>query len=242
MKKKRLVIAIVCILLTVLMLGGLFSAACWVLVNADDFQFGGLVGELMAEKDAASSDEETTDSAAQGTERESLEELVTDNTHTEVITNVIKPPMPGGTPALRFFLGGCDAWIEDSQMQEFFRPGYASEWDHRAVIDDYNVEYVRLWGWAAIFAETPMQLGYQIDDGQPVYGENAEFYEADQAATTAALGMGAIRAAGVLLEIPVQNLSGTHTVKILVRNHGGLDEGVISTFTIEKAEPPVTKE
>jgi hypothetical protein len=86
-----------------------------------------------------------------------------------------------------------------------------------------------------------MQLGYQIDDGQAVYGHYSGFREADQTTTPAALGMGAIRAADILLDIPVQNLSGTHTVNILVRNQRGNDEGVICTFEIEKVDDLYTR-
>lgn len=237
MKKNRIIIAAICIFLAVLMIGSLFVAAGVAFSRMEDFQFGGLVGELLAGKDEISSDDATAD-----TETDSPEELATDESYTEDftyedVTDIMDPPIPGGTPALRFFLSGCEAWGINSS-QKFFETGKASEWDHHAIIEDYNAKYVRVWGWAAIFKETPLQLGYRIDDESPVYGENAGFYEADQATVTAALGMGAVSALSIKIEIPVEQLSGTHTIHILVRNQGGSGEGVISTFTIEKAEPP----
>ena len=237
MKKNRIIIATICIFLAVLMIGSLFVAAGIAFSRIEDFQFGGLVGELLAGKDEISSDDATTD-----TETNSPEELATDESYTEDftyedVTDIMDPPIPGGTPTLRFFLGGCEAWGINSS-QKFFETGKASEWDHHAIIEDYNAKYVRVWGWAAIFKETPLQLGYRIDDESPVYGENAGFYEADSATTTAALGMGAVSALSIKMEIPVEQLSGTHTVQFLVRNQGGSDEGVICTFEIEKPINP----
>ena len=237
MKSKRIIIAAICTFLAVLMIGSLFVAAGIAFSRIDDFQFGGLVGELLAGKDEISSDDATAD-----TETNSPEELATDESYTEDftyedVTDITDPPIPGGTPTLRFFLSGCEAWGINSS-QKFFETGKASEWDHHAFIEDYNAKYVRVWGWAAIFKETPLQLGYRIDDESPVYGENAGFNEADPATTTAALGMGAVSALSILIEIPVEKLSGTHTVQILVRNQGGNDEGTICTFEIEKPINP----
>ncbi|MBQ1233086.1 MAG: hypothetical protein IIW17_07615 [Clostridia bacterium] len=232
MKKKRIIIAVVCLILAVLMVGSLFVAAGIAFSRIEDFQFGGLVGELLAGKDEIISGDSTTD-----TERESIDEPYTEQTLQED-TDWYVPPDPGGTPTLRFFLGSCGAWIGNNQIQEFFETGKASEWDHRAVIEDYNAKYVHVWGWAAIFKETPLQLGYKIDDEPSVYGENVEIYEADQSSVTAALGMGALTANSMRIEIPVDKLSGTHTVQILVRNQGGDNEGVICTFEIEKPINP----
>ena len=227
----------VCLILAVLMVGSLFVAAGIAFSHIEDFQFGGLVGELLAGKDEISSDDTTAD-----TETNSPEELATDESYTEDftyedVTDITDPPIPGGTPTLRFFLSGCEAWGINSS-QKFFETGKASEWDHHAIIEDYNAKYVRVWGWAAIFKETPLQLGYRIDDESPVYGENAGFNEAASATVTAALGMGAVSALNILIEIPVEKLSGTHTVQILVRNQGGNDEGTICTFEIEKPINP----
>ncbi len=241
MKKKRLIIVTVCVLLAVLMIGSLFVAAGIAFANADNLQFGGLVGELLADKNTPTTDEPTSeqDSTAPDWEEVMTNETPTEDSTYEDSTNPPEPPpTPDDTPALRFFLGSGAVWIGNNKIANFIEPGKASEWNHHAVIEDYKAEYILITGWAAIFTETPMQLGYQIDDGQPVYGHYSGFSAADQATTMAALGMGAIRAADVMLDIPVQNLSGTHTVNILVRNQDRTGEGVISTFTIEKAEPP----
>ena len=237
MKKNRIIIAVVCTFLAVLMIGSLFVAAGIAFFRMEDFQFGGLVGELLAGKE-----EILTDDVPPAPESDSFEELITDELYTEDftyadVTDFTDPPTPDDTPTLRFFLSSCEAWGVNV-VQSYFNPGKASEWDHHAIIEDYNAKYVRVWGWAAIFKETPLQLGYRIDDESPVYGENAGFYEADPATVTAAHGMGAVSALSIKIEIPVEQLSGTHTVQILVRNQGGSGEGVICTFEIEKPINP----
>ena len=240
MNKKRILIAIICIALAVLLICSLFVAAGFAFANADDFQFGGLVGELLAGKDEILSDDATAD-----TEADSPEELTTDDSYTEDFTyedvsDFIDPPVPGGTPTLRFFLSECYAYRKSMIAKKFFESGKASEWDHHAMIDSSD-DTIQVLGWAAIFAETPLQFGYKIDDEPAVYGDSAEIYEADQASTTAALGMGAISAIRIKIWIPVEQLSGTHTVQILVRNQGGYDEGVICTFEIEKVDDLYTR-
>ena len=231
MKKKRIVIAIVCIALSALLICGLFAAG-FAYVNANGFQFGGLVGELMAGKDKNALDTDATDTKQHPTTQEQISHETSYEDATEPV-----PPDPGGSPTLRFFLGGCESWIQYNKVQDFFEAGKALEWDFRAVIDDYKVEYVRIWGWAALFRDVPLQLGYRIDGGESVYDGTAEFYEPAQSSTTAALGMGAVSAIGMRINVPVEHLSGTHTVEIVIRQSGA-DEGVICTFEIEKAEPP----
>ncbi|MBO5757963.1 MAG: hypothetical protein J6S28_09705, partial [Clostridia bacterium] len=81
MKKKRIIIATICIFLTVLMIGSLFVAAGVAFSRMEDFQFGGLVGELLASKDEISFDDATAD-----TETNSPEELATDESYTEDFT------------------------------------------------------------------------------------------------------------------------------------------------------------
>ena len=241
MKKKRLIIATVCILLAVLMIGSLLVAAGVAFANADGFRFGGLVGELLAGNNEIISGDGTAD-----TERDSLEGFQTQEDTTQKLpyedtTDAVIPPEPIGLPTLRFFLGGCESWIDSwasgRKVQEFFEPGNSLDWDHRAVIDDYNVNCVKVWGWAALFDEAPLQLGYKIDNGPSIYDDSAEFFEPAQSSTTAALGMGAVSAIGMRVNIPVEYLSGTHTVEIVVRRLGG-NEGTICEFEIQKAEPP----
>lgn len=108
------------------------------------------------------------------------------------------------------------------------------EWDHRAVIEDHNVNTIEIWGWAALFEEVPLQLGYKIDGGPSIYDDSAELYNAHESSVTAALGMGAVSATGMRVKVPVEHLVGTHTVEIVVRRLGG-EEGVICTFEIEKS-------
>lgn len=232
-KKKKGMIAAICIALAALLLCGTVAAVWGIATAAKNGQLGGLVGELLAGQGTTSENPPSPDDS----EQDPKLEQVTDNTHTEPTPDLLEP-RPDDPPALYFFLGGCNTWIGESKIQEFCEPGKASAWDCRAVIEDYNVERVELWGWAAVFEEHPWQLGYQIDHEPPVYGENAEFYEPDPSSTTAALGMGAISAIGFRVSIPVLNLSGTHTVKILIRNQGGDSEGIITTLEVTKAECP----
>lgn len=237
MKKKKGVIAAVCIVLSVLLLLGSLLTVWWAAKHADNLPLGGLVGELLERQSDALLVPETSDPAVS----EPFPELPTIDEQTSQEPDTA-PPEPEGSPTLRFFLGGCESWIvswgaSDRRIQEFFEPGQALEWDHRAVIDDYNVNTVEVWGWAALFEDVPLQFGYKIDDGQSVYDDSAEFFEPAQSSTTAALGMGAVSAIGMRVKVPVEHLVGTHTVEIVVRRLGG-NEGTICTFEIQKAEPP----
>lgn len=233
MKKKRYLIAALCIVLSLLSLLGLLFAVWLAAKHADNLPLGGLVGELLERQSDALLVPETSDPAVS----EPFEKLPTidEQTSQELSTT---PPEPEGSPTLRFFLGGCESWIESEhehkKIQEFFEPGNALEWDHRAVIEDHNVNYVEIWGWAALFEEVPLQLGYKIDGGQSIYDDSAELYNAHESSVTAALGMGAVSATGMRVKVPVEHLVGTHTVEIVVRRLGG-EEGVICTFEIEKS-------
>ena len=57
MKKNRIIIAVVCTFLAVLMIGSLFVAAGIAFFRLEDFQFGGLVGELLASKEEILTDD-----------------------------------------------------------------------------------------------------------------------------------------------------------------------------------------
>ena len=237
MKKKRGMIAAVCIALSFLLLLGLFSVIWWIARHADNLQFGGLVGELLEQQKGVllvpdnENDPSMTDAS---------EELPTidEQTTLEVSTT---PSEPEGSPTLRFFLSGCNSWIGESMEKTFKHPNNSLHWDHRAVIDDPRTDTVRVWGWAAVFEDIPLQVGYRIDGGESIYDDASEFTDADQASTTAALGMGAVSATGISVKIPIEHLNGTHTIEIMVRPLGG-KEGVICTFEIDKTQSPATSE
>ena len=166
MKKERAIVTF-SVLLAVLTVGMLFAAAAIAFANADDFQFGGLIGELLEGKNGISSD-----AIGNETEPDSLEGLVTDGNHTqefpyEDTTDADTVSDPIGLPTLRFFLGGCDAWTDNVKTQEFIEPGKASEWDHKAMIEGYNAEYVEIWGWLLFLKKHPCSWAIRLMTGSP---------------------------------------------------------------------------
>lgn len=145
------------------------------------------------------------------------------------------PPIPD--PVLIFSFDECDAWIGDTQMvQQFFTPGAHASWDGHAVIDDYHVEYVRVWGWAAFDTEQLGEIGYRIDEGDYVF-DNAFLVEAEQPILDAAAGFGALSASRINVQIPVRDLSGKHVVEIVGRDAFGYIE-LLDSFVLEKAVDP----
>ena len=96
----------------------------------------------------------------------------------------------------------CDPWTGDAQGTAFFTPGQSASWDGKAVIEDYNVSAIRVWGWVAFFAETPGTFGYQIGDADPVF-DAAFSVEAEQPVIDAALSQGGKSAARMKIMIPV---------------------------------------
>ncbi len=238
---------------------------------ACDMEFGGLVGELLADKapnggvvpDQWESDlviedilpdiELETEIAIESTW---VDEVFTGDigypeteTHpTGELPETTSPPYPDGStdvepgpipePVLFFSFDECDAWIGDQQVQQFFTPGSHASWDGRAVINNGNVEYVRIWGWVAFQSEQIGQVGYRIDDGEPVY-DDAFLIEAEQPIINAALAIGAQSATRISVMIPVRQLSGEHVIEIVARD--GYEFGYqasIAIFELEKAADP----
>ncbi len=228
---------------------------------ACDFKFGGLVGELLADKepvgvvpDQWESDvviedilpdvlpdiEIETSWVDEFTSQDIIIEMPTEDvTYQDYDTTeppVVDPPIP--EPVLGFSIDECDTWIGDQQAQQFFTPGAYASWDSRAVINDYNVEYVRIWGWVAFQSEQIGQVGYRIDDGKPVY-DDAFLIEAEQPIMDAALAMGAQSAARISVMIPVRDLSGEHLIEIVARDgHEFGYQASIALFALEKAVDP----
>ncbi len=236
---------------------------------ACDFEFGGLVGELLADKepggvvpDQWESDlviedilpdvlpdieietEIETSWVDEFISQDIIEMPTEDITYQDYDTTeyhtteppIVDPPIP--EPVLHFSFDECDAWIEDQQAQQFFTPGMYANWDRYATIDNYNVEYVRVWGWVAFQSEQIGQVGYRIDDGEPVY-DDAFIMEAEQPIIDAALAMGAQSAARISIMIPVRQLSGEHVIEIVARD--GYEFGYqasIAFFEFEKAVDP----
>ena len=131
----------------------------------------------------------------------------------------------------------CDPWTGDAQGTAFFTPGQSASWDGKAVIEDYNVSAIRVWGWVAFFAETPGTFGYQIGDADPVF--DAVFsVEAEQPVIDAALSQGGKSAARMKIMIPVEYLSGEEIViKALVKDAVGTVETLVE-FKLTKPVNP----
>ena len=143
-----------------------------------------------------------------------------------------------------FSFDECDMWMNtdtdttnsSNSVGNFFDPGCAAAWKKIADVDDYNVAYVRVWGWAAFYAEEVGQFGYQIDNNEPVF-DDAFAIEAEQAVIDVSLSCGGKSGSRMCIMIPVRDLSGEHTIKALVRDAVGTVE-LITEFTLIKAVDP----
>ena len=123
--------------------------------------------------------------------------------------------------------------VLDGTETDVFAPGSSANWDKTANIEDYHVQYIKIWGWAAFYGEAIGEYGYQINDEEPVF--SADFAtEAEAAVITAAAGKPASRFA---IMVPVRDLSGEFTVKGLVRDAAGTVEE-ICVATVTKAVDP----
>ena len=233
---------------------------------ACDFEFGGFVGELLADKEPTGVVPEQWESdlviddilpdVLPDIEIETswVDEFITEDIIIEMPTEdityqdydtteyhtteppIVDPPIP--EPVLHFSFDECDAWIGDQNVRRFFAPGQSASWDRYAAIDDYNVEYVRVWGWVAFQSEQIGQVGYRIDDGEPIY-DDAFLIEAEQPIIDAALAMGAQSASRISVMIPVRDLSGEHLIEIVARDgHEFGYQASIALFALEKAVDP----
>ena len=121
--------------------------------------------------------------------------------------------------------------------ENFFTPGQSASWDGKAVIEDYNIDYVTVWGWVAFFAETPAIFGYQIGDAEPVF-DAAFTVEAEQPVLDAATSMGGKSAARMHISIPVLYVGGEDIViKALAKDAVGTVETLVE-FTLTKPVNP----
>ena len=176
----------------------------------------------------------TTDTTEPGT-TDTTEPGTTDTTDT---TDTTTPPPPPVDPVkVGQSFDECDPWIGETQQTAFFTPGASAQWDGIAVIEDYNVTTIRVWGWVAFYAETPGTFGYQIGDADPVF--DASFsVEAEDAVVAAALSQGGKSAARMKIWIPVEYLSGEEIViKALVKDAAGTVE-IITEFKLTKPVNP----
>ena len=93
-----------------------------------------------------------------------------------------------------------------------------------------------VFGWTAFFASTPGTFGYQIDDQAPVFSE-AFSIATEQAVIDASIASGGQSGSRCDILIPIRDLSGTHTIKAIVKDEAGTIE-VITEFTLNKAVDP----
>lgn len=145
------------------------------------------------------------------------------------------PPMPD--PVLMFSsIDEGYTMIGQSRNDQFFVPGQFMQWDKVAKIDDYTVESIGFFGWAAFTAEAIGVFGYQIDEQEPVF-DTAFWFETEEPVWDAALSMGAKSASRMNFVIPVRDLSGEHTIRLLAQDQVGTID-IMGEFTIIKAEDP----
>ena len=188
--------------------------------------------------DAPTTEEPTTEETT--TEPGTTEEPGTTTPPETSTEETTTPPPPPADPVKvgmsfdQLYTGNGPATAGE---ENFFTPGQSGGWDGKAVIEDYNVQYVTVWGWVAFFAETPGTFGYQIGDADPVF--SADFYvEPEQPVIDAALAGGGKSAARMHISIPVEYVSGEEiTVKALAQDAAGTIETLVE-FKLTKPVNP----
>jgi hypothetical protein len=234
--------------------------------DLSNMQFGGLVGELMAGNNIEGEetlgqiyDDVIFEDILPDIEIETAidtnwAEDFTGDIYTEMPTEDItyddaiefpteehpttEPPIVDAIPdpVLHFAFDECDAWVGDTRVQQFFTPGQHASWDGIAIIEDHNVDYVRVRGWVAFSAAQIGEIGYCIDYDTYEFN-NAFFTDTEQPVIDAALSLGAQSASRIEILIPVRQLSGKHVIEIVARDENGYLE-IIGTFQLEKAVDP----
>ena len=187
--------------------------------------------------DAPTSEEPTTEETTTDPGTTETDTTTPPETSTEETTTPPPPPADPVKVGMSFdqlYTGNGPATAGE---ENFFTPGSSASWDGKAVIEDYNVQYVTVWGWVAFFAETPGTFGYQIGDADPVF--SADFYvEPEQPVIDAALGGGGKSAARMHISIPVEYVSGEEiTVKALAQDAAGTIETLVE-FKLTKPVNP----
>ena len=183
------------------------------------------------ETDAPTTEEPTTEEPTTEeptTDAPTTQEPTTEPPTTEPpTTGTTEPPAPPADPVkVGQSFDECDPWIGDAQQTAFFTPGQSASWDGVAIVEDYNVTAIRVWGWVAFYAETPGTFGYQIGDADPVF--DASFsVEAEGPVVDAAVAQGGKSAARMKIMIPVEYVSGEEiVVKALVKDAVGTVETI----------------
>lgn len=241
-------------------------ALCMPMV-ACDMEFGGLVGELMQDMNADGGNHDIMDitpeidknwadvmTSAPETEIATEDftydwpvtgeptimppEQITGSTTTapETMYDSIVDNIPNVTPIVHFSIDECDAWIGEERVIQFFTPGQSNGWDGQPVIEDANVEYIRVWGWIAFGSETLGQLGYQIDEN-PVVFDQSFLLDAEEPLLQFQEYVGAGSITRIEVHIPIRDLSGSRTLRVIARAEDGYEE-VLVKIVMEKAADP----
>lgn len=161
----------------------------------------------------------------------------TESPTTEIYTT--EPPVevtPIPDPVIYYSPDEYDTWIGEQLMQQFVFSGGHASWDGHAMIEDYHVEYLRIFGWVAFDTEQIGKVGYRFDNDEYIF-DNAFLVEAEQPVIDAALYMGALSVSRIEIYIPVKDLSGQHVIEIVGCNAYG-DMEILDTFTVEKTADP----
>ena len=233
-------------------------ALCMPLV-ACDMEFGGLVGELMENQNADGGHENVLGVVPEV--GESWQDVLTVAPETEIATEdftydwpVTEEPtievettepetvydnvvdIPNAMPIIQFSIDECDAWIGEERVTQFFTPGNSANWDAQPVIDDPNVEYIRVWGWVAFGSETLGQLGYQIDEN-PIVFDQSFLLDAEEPLLQFQEYVGAGSITRIEVLIPIRDLSGSRTLRVIARAEDGYEE-VLIKIVMDKAIDP----
>ena len=241
-------------------------ALCMPMV-ACDMELGGLVGELMQDMNADGGNHDIMDitpeidknwadvmTSAPETEIATEDftydwpvtgeptimppEQITGSTTTapETMYDSIVDNIPNVTPIVHFSIDECDAWIGEERVIQFFTPGQSNGWDGQPVIEDANVEYIRVWGWIAFGSETLGQLGYQIDEN-PVVFDQSFLLDAEEPLLQFQEYVGAGSITRIEVHIPIRDLSGSRTLRVIARAEDGYEE-VLVKIVMDKAIDP----
>ena len=162
--------------------------------------------------------------------------IETKPTETESVYDSVADTLPSAPPIAYFSIDECDAWIGEERVTQFFTPGQSANWDAQPVIDDPNVEYIRIWGWVAFGSETLGQLGYQIDEN-PVVFDQSFLLDAEEPLLQFQEYVGAGSITRIEVHIPVKELSGSRTLRVIARAEDGYEEVLIKIVMDKAADP-----
>ena len=121
-----------------------------------------------------------------------------------------------------------------------FTPGQASGWNNHTDVAA-NVDTLRYWGCVG-YKGAFGQFGYQIDDNDPVFDDSFTVEAEDGIVVHAVVIYSADGAYRMQIMIPVAELQGEHTVRVLYKNAAGsmvkLNEFVVEAPVAEEPEEP----